>query len=74
MLNALKARLRASVCLTLTAEAWREVIKAFALMIYRLVRPGTVFGQRIGCTCPSKVRVYPGCTFHGLEARRLIHG
>lgn len=74
MFNALKARYRASVCLTLTAEAWREVIKAFTLMVYRLVQPGTFGAKRVGCICRSKAQVLTNCPFHGIEARRVIHG
>lgn len=74
MLNAIKARLRASVCLTLTAEAWREVIKAFTRMIFRLVRPGSIAAQRLGCACRTTAQLLTNCTYHGLNARRLIRG
>lgn len=75
MLNALKARLRASVCLHLTAEAWREVIKAFTLMIYRLVRPGSIAAQRLGCDCRTTAHLLNNCPYHGLAARKVVlHG
>lgn len=74
MLNAIMARLRASVCLTLTAEAWRDAIKAFTLMIYRLVRPGSNAAQRLGCVC-SPAHLLVNCPYHGLAARKVVlHG
>lgn len=74
MLNAFKARLRASVCLTLTAEAWREVIRAFTRMIYKLVRPNTAGARRLGCPCTGIHGLVGNCPYHGRAAREVIFG
>lgn len=74
MLNALKARLCASTCLTLTAEAWREVIRAFTRMIFKLVRPNTPGAQRLGCHCTGPHGLTGNCPYHGHDAREVIYG
>lgn len=74
MLNAFKARLRASVCLTLTPAEWRETIRTFTRMVYRLVKPGSLGAMRLGCGCKTIHQLLGNCPYHGLEARRIIHG
>lgn len=74
MLNAFKARLRASVSLTLTAEAWREVIRAFTRMVARLVMPGSIGAGYVNCPCTSFRHLNGNCPYHGRAAGRIIHG
>lgn len=78
MLNAFKARLRASICLWSSPREYRETFRLITLIAFRLVARGfdAVHPERMICQWCSQHgrRLHPSCPYHGRAAREVIFG
>lgn len=74
MLNAFKARLRASTATLATPRQERELIRDFTRMVARLVMPGSIGAGYVNCPCTSFRHLNGNCPYHGRAAGRIVHG
>lgn len=75
MTKAFKARLLASACLPWPgAKLIRDTIRDMTRAVFRTIRPLSLQAARFGCPCHDERHLLDNCPYHGLEARRIIHG